>query len=83
MKTLLLYDFARLCRIEARTVHPKPADGEPDHGQRWSRNDRRYLDETASRVEMRLAVGADHRGGPPGVAAGYVLGADGRATRVD
>jgi hypothetical protein len=52
--TTLLEDFARLLRIEAETVHPKPTPGEPDHVTRWSRNDRRHMLDTEMAVRARL-----------------------------
>jgi hypothetical protein len=52
----LLSDFARLCELEAATVHPPPKEGYPDHKQRWSKNDRRHLQSTAINVKTRLLM---------------------------
>lgn len=55
----LLSDFARLCEVEATTVHPKPGPGHPDHKQRWSKNDRRHLHKTAGEAQWRADLVSD------------------------
>jgi hypothetical protein len=52
----LLSDFARLCELEAATVHQPAEPGHPDHKQRWSKRDRRHLQSTAIKVKTRLLM---------------------------